>query len=236
MLAGVLDIEIVGEGRPLRAHVRRVQHPAADVRRRARLPARRRPGVRRHHPPRRQAALRVLREHRAAHPDHHPQGLRRGLRRDELEVDRRRPGLRLADRRAGRDGPAGRGRDRLPPRAAAGRRPGRPARRTGRRVHREVRQPVQRRRARLRRRRDRPGRDPPARSSPASACCAPSARSSPAASTATCRSDWLAALARAAGSLRGRAAARGRASCLVRTQAAPRQQSSFVARFGDRRG
>ena len=33
--------------------------------------------------------------------------------------------------------------------------------RAGRRVHREVRQPVRRGRARLRRRRDRPGRDPP---------------------------------------------------------------------------
>ena len=46
-----------------------------------RLPARRRPGARRHHPPRRQAALRLLRGHRAPHPGHHPQGLRRRLRR-----------------------------------------------------------------------------------------------------------------------------------------------------------
>ena len=38
--------------------------------------------------------------------------------------------------RAGRDGPAGRGRDRLPPRAAAGRRSRRPPGRAGRRVHR----------------------------------------------------------------------------------------------------
>ena len=44
------------EGRPVRAHLRRVQHPGADLRRRARLPARHRPGVGRHHPPRRQAA------------------------------------------------------------------------------------------------------------------------------------------------------------------------------------
>ena len=42
------------------------------------------------------------------------QGLRRRLRRDELEVDRRRPRLRLAVGRAGGHGPAGRGRDRLP--------------------------------------------------------------------------------------------------------------------------
>ena len=68
--------------------------------------------------------------------------------------------VRLADGRAGGDGAAGRRRDRVPPRAAAGRRPDRPAGRAGRRVHREVRQPVRGRRAGLRRRRDRPGRDP----------------------------------------------------------------------------
>jgi propionyl-CoA carboxylase beta chain len=37
-----------------------LQHPAGDLRRRARLPARHRPGVRRHHQARRQAALRLL--------------------------------------------------------------------------------------------------------------------------------------------------------------------------------
>ena len=73
-----------------------------------------RPGVRRHHPPRGQAALRLLRVDRAAHPDHHPQGLRRRLRRHELQVDRRRPGLRLALGRAGRHGTQRRRRDRLP--------------------------------------------------------------------------------------------------------------------------
>ena len=62
-------------------------------------------------------------------------------------------------------------------------------RRAGRRVHREVRQPVQRRRAGLRRRRHRPRRDPPEGDRRASRCCAPSAKSFPAASTATARSD-----------------------------------------------
>ena len=38
------------------------------------LPARHQPGVRRHHPPRREAALRVLRGDRAAGADHHAQG------------------------------------------------------------------------------------------------------------------------------------------------------------------
>ena len=63
-------------------------------------------------------------------------------------------------RRAGRHGPAGRRRDRVPQGAQQRRRPGRQARRAGRRVHRALLQPVRRRRARLRRRRDRSGRDP----------------------------------------------------------------------------
>ena len=107
-----------------------------------------RPGVRRHHPPRGQAPLRLLRVHRAPDPDHHPQGLRRGLRRHELQVDRRRPGLRLALGRAGRHGPQRRRRHRLPPRAGRGDRPGATPGRTDRRVHRALRQPVHRGRAR----------------------------------------------------------------------------------------
>ena len=90
------------------------------------LPARRRPGVRRHHPPRRQAALRLLRGDRAPHPGHHPQGLRRRVRGHELEVDRRGPRVRVAERGARGDGTAGSGRDLVPPRAAAGRRSRRP--------------------------------------------------------------------------------------------------------------
>ena len=46
------------------------------------LPARHRPGVRRHHQARRQAALRLLRGHGAQAHRHHPQGLRRRLLRD----------------------------------------------------------------------------------------------------------------------------------------------------------
>ena len=87
------------EGRPLRAHLRRLQHPGPDLRRRARLPARHRPGVERHHPPRRQADLRLRRGHRPAGHRHHPQGLRRRLRRDGLQAPRRRHQPRLADRR-----------------------------------------------------------------------------------------------------------------------------------------
>ena len=98
MLAGVLDIESSEKAARFVRTCDAFNIPLRHLRRRARLPARRRPGVRRDHPPRRQAALRVLRGHGAAHPDHHPQGLRRGVRRDELEVDRRRPGVRLAHR------------------------------------------------------------------------------------------------------------------------------------------
>ena len=115
VLAGVLDIESSEKAARFVRTCDAFNIPLAHLRRRARLPARRRPGVRRHHPPRRQAALRLLRGHRAPHPGHHPQGLRRRLRGHELQVDRRRPGLRLAVGRAGRHGPPGRGRDPLPP-------------------------------------------------------------------------------------------------------------------------
>ena len=54
------------EGRPLRPHVRRVRRAARRRGRRPRLPARRRPGVGRRRPPRRQAAPRVRRGHRPA--------------------------------------------------------------------------------------------------------------------------------------------------------------------------
>ena len=119
-LAGVLDIESSEKAARFVRTCDAFNIPLVIVRRRARLPARRRPGARRHHPPRRQAALRLLRGHRAPHPGRDPQGLRRRLRGDELQVDRRRPRLRLALGRAGRDGPAGRGRDRLPPRDRGG--------------------------------------------------------------------------------------------------------------------
>ena len=49
----------------------------------------------------------------------HPQGLRRRLRRDELQAHARRRELRLADRRDRGDGAEGRGRDHLPRRARA---------------------------------------------------------------------------------------------------------------------
>ena len=72
------------------------------------------PGVRRHHQARRQAALRLCRVHGAEDHRHHPQGLRRRLRRDDLQAPARRRQLRLAERRDRGDGREGRGRDHLP--------------------------------------------------------------------------------------------------------------------------
>src|SRR5262249_8392058 len=63
-----------------------------------------------------QAAVRILRGHRASRADRDPEGVRRGLCRHGLQVHRFRPGVRVADRGARRDGPAGSGRDHLSPR------------------------------------------------------------------------------------------------------------------------
>ncbi len=119
------------EGRAVRPLLRRLQHPGADLRRRPRLPARHRPGVERHHPPRRQADLRLRRGHRPAGHDHHPQGLRRRVRRDGLQAPRRRHQRRLADRADRGDGRPGRRQHRAPQGAQGdrgrGRRTSRPA-------------------------------------------------------------------------------------------------------------
>ncbi len=109
----------VREGRALRALLRRLQHPAAHVHGRARLPARHLAGVGRHHPPRREAALRVHRGDGAEADRHHAQGLRRRLRRHELEAHAGRLRVRLADRRGRRDGAGGRGEHHPPPRHRA---------------------------------------------------------------------------------------------------------------------
>ena len=115
-LAGVLDIEASREGGALRADVRRLQHPAGHPAGRARLPAGRRPGARRDHPARREAAVRVLQRHRAADLADPAQGVRRRLHRHGLPVHRRRPHLRLADQRDRGDGRRGRRQRHLPPR------------------------------------------------------------------------------------------------------------------------
>ena len=84
------------QGRAVHPHLRRVRPAAAHHRRRARLPARHPPGVRRHHPPRRQDALRLQRGHRAQGHPHPEEGLRRRLPRDVLPGARRGRLLRVA--------------------------------------------------------------------------------------------------------------------------------------------
>ncbi len=116
---------LLDEGGALRAHLRRVQHPARHVRRRARLPARHRPGVGRDHPARREAPLRLLGGDGAEADGDHAQGLRRRLRRDELQAHPCRLQLRVADGRDRGDGAGGRGQHHLPQGARRGRRPGR---------------------------------------------------------------------------------------------------------------
>ena len=90
VLAGRARHQRVDQGGAVHPLLRRVQHPARDVRGRARLPARRGAGARRHHPPRRQAAVRLLRGHRAQAHRHHAQGVRRRVRRHELQAHPRR--------------------------------------------------------------------------------------------------------------------------------------------------
>jgi hypothetical protein len=77
--------------RALHPLLQRLQHPARHPRGRPRLPARRAAGIRRHHPPRRQDALRLLRGHRAQDHHHPAQGLRRRLPRHVLQGPGRRP-------------------------------------------------------------------------------------------------------------------------------------------------
>ena len=109
----------LGEGRPVHPHLRLLQRPDRHAGRRSGLPAGHRPGVQRHHPPRRQAALRLRRGHgRQDHRDH-PQGLRRRVLRDGLQGDGRRRERGVADRADRGDGRRGRGRVRLPPAAQA---------------------------------------------------------------------------------------------------------------------
>ncbi len=149
----------VDEGRPLRPHLRRLQHPARHLRRRARLPPRNRAGVGRDHPSRSQAALRLRRGDRAEADRDPPQGVRRGVRRDELEAHPGRLQPRVADRRGGGDGAGGRRQHHLPPGARGGRRPRRAPRGADRRVQGTVREPLPRRRAGLRGRGDRAAAD-----------------------------------------------------------------------------
>ena len=130
------------------------------------LPAGQGPGVPGHHPPRRQAALRLRRGHRAQADRDHPQGLRRGLHRDGLQEARRGPQPRLAHRPDRRHGRPGCREHPVPPRARRGGGGRRRRRGQARRGHPPVRgraaQPLPGRPARLRGRGHRTVRDPDA--------------------------------------------------------------------------
>ena len=119
------------------------------------VPARHGAGVGRHHPPRREAPVRVRGGDRAEADGDHAQGVRRRLRRHELEAHPRRLQLRMADRGGRRHGPGRRGEHRLPARARRGRRPGGAPGRADRGLQGALRESVRGGRARVRRRRDR---------------------------------------------------------------------------------
>ena len=126
----------LAQGRAVHPVLRLLQPAGRHLRGRAGVPARRGPGARRHHQARRQAAVRLLRGHRAEAHRHHPQGLRRGLRRHELQAHPGRPEPRLAVGRDRGHGAQGRGGDPLQGRDRPGRRPGGRHRPADRRVHR----------------------------------------------------------------------------------------------------
>ena len=119
------------------------------------------PGVGRDHPSRRQAALRLHGGDGAQAHHRHPQGLRRCLRRHELQAHAGRLQLRLADRRGGRDGPGGRGEHHPPARHPELAHPGPAPPEADRRLQGALREPLLGSRARLHRRRDRAARDAP---------------------------------------------------------------------------
>ena len=85
-LAGMPRYQFQREGGPLRSLLRRIQHPHPHLRRRPRLPPWHGAGVRRHHPPRRKATLRLRRSHRSKDHCNHAESLRRRLLRDGLQA------------------------------------------------------------------------------------------------------------------------------------------------------
>ena len=185
VLAGVLDIDASRKAARFVRFCDAFDIPDRHVRRRARLPARHQPGIRRADQARRQAPVRLLAVHRAAGHRDHPQGVRRRLRRDGVEARRRRRQLCLADRADRGDGRQGRGRDHLPRRHRR--------RRQDRRPHQGIRGPVplavRRRRARLHRRRDHAARHARAASPARWRCCGRNAWRCRRASTIICRCD-----------------------------------------------
>ena len=132
VLAGALDIDASTKAARFVRTCDCFNVPLRHLRRRAGLPAGRRPGARRDHPPRREAAVRLLRGDGPEADGHHAQGVWRRVRRHEQQAHPRRHQPRVADRRDRGHGRRGRGQHHLSRRDRGGRRPGRRARATGR--------------------------------------------------------------------------------------------------------
>ena len=115
-LAGVPGYQLLGERGALRALLRCVQYSDSDVRGCPRLPAGHGAGVRRHHPARGEAALRVCRGHGPQDHGDHAQGIRRRVLRDGLQAPAHGHQPGVADGGDRGDGAGGRGQHRLPPR------------------------------------------------------------------------------------------------------------------------
>ena len=123
-LAGCLDIDSSVKGARFVRFCDAFNIPAAHLRRCAGLSARNRPGIRRHHPPRRQAALCLRRGYRAQDHRHHPQGVRRRVLCHGLQTHPHRCQSGVALRRDRGDGGRGRGEHCLSAGTGFGRRPG----------------------------------------------------------------------------------------------------------------
>ena len=116
--------QLFGEGRAIRAILRRVQHSDSHLRRRSWISARNRAGVRRHHPARREAAVCVRGGNGSEDHRDHAQGLRRRLLRDGIEAPADGRELRLSDGRDRGDGSGGSRQHRVSARADGGGRSG----------------------------------------------------------------------------------------------------------------
>ena len=114
VLAGVLELGRLAQGRAVCQVLRCLQHPDRHLRGRAGLPAGHRAGIWRADQARREALVCLFAMHGAAGDGDHAESLWRRVRRDGLEGNRRRHELRLADRADRGDGRQGRGRDHFP--------------------------------------------------------------------------------------------------------------------------
>ena len=113
VIAGTLDIDASEKASRFVRFCDAFNIPIAHVRRRAGVPAGHRAGVRRDHPPRREAAVRVRGGDGAPDDGDHAQGVRRRVPRHELEAPPGRRVVRVADRGDRRDGCRGSGERRV---------------------------------------------------------------------------------------------------------------------------